>query len=242
MALGKSSNESNWISFSDIMTGLMVIFMFIAISYMYEVQKKQHERDLIFEEFKETKKNLYSELKKEFNEDFKDWDVEMSEDLSIKFINAKVLFEENKYEIKPGFKKILDKFLPRYFDILLKEEFREKIAEVRIEGHTDPHRSTGYDNDRYIGNVILSQRRSAQVLKHFRNMSYYHQLSDSNEQKLQFWITANGLSYGRPLDSDKKLTEIKEEINDALSRRVEFKVVTKSESLIEEVLKNLEKR
>ena len=42
-------NESNWRSFSDVMTGLMVIFMFIAISYINEVQKKQQQRDIIFE-------------------------------------------------------------------------------------------------------------------------------------------------------------------------------------------------
>ena len=48
-------NESNWRSFSDVMTGLMVIFMFIAISYINEVQKKQQQRDIIFEEFKATK-------------------------------------------------------------------------------------------------------------------------------------------------------------------------------------------
>ena len=55
-------NESNWRSFSDIMTGLMVIFMFIAISYINEVQKKQQQRDIIFEEFKATKEELFSEL------------------------------------------------------------------------------------------------------------------------------------------------------------------------------------
>jgi len=38
-----SDGESNWISFSDVMTGLMVVFMFIALSYIMEVQKKQNE-------------------------------------------------------------------------------------------------------------------------------------------------------------------------------------------------------
>ena len=63
-------NESNWRSFSDIMTGLMVIFMFIAISYINEVQKKQQQRDIIFEEFKATKEELFSELENSFKDDF----------------------------------------------------------------------------------------------------------------------------------------------------------------------------
>ena len=130
-------NESNWISFSDIMTGLMVIFMFIAISYIVEVQKKQKERDVIFEEFKATKEQLYSELENTFKDDFKEWQVELDKDLSIKFTNPEVLFESGQTDIRPYFSKILDDFLPRYFDILLQEKYTDKIAEIRIEGHTD---------------------------------------------------------------------------------------------------------
>lgn len=242
MALGKTnSNESNWISFSDIMTGLMVIFMFIAISYIVEVQEKQQERDIIFEEFKATKEDLFAELDKEFKDDFKEWDVELDKDLSIKFTNPDVLFQSGKSDIRPNFAQILDEFLPRYFDVLLQQKYTDKIAEIRIEGHTDTVPAPQYDSDPYIGNVKLSQLRSAEVLKYFRDMPYYEQLSDSTEQKLQFWITANGLSYGRTLDSDKKLTTISgNSVNNRFSRRVEFRIITTSESLIERVLKEID--
>jgi outer membrane protein OmpA-like peptidoglycan-associated protein len=243
MASGKNNgNEGNWISFSDIMTGLMVIFMFIAISYIVEVQKKQQERDLIFEEFKATKEMLYAELEKEFRDDFREWKVELDKDLSIKFANPEVLFESGKSEIRPNFEQILNEFLPRYFSILLQSKYEKKIAEIRIEGHTDVVPATQFDADPYIGNVKLSQLRSAEVLKYFRQMPYYEQLSDSTEQKLQFWITANGLSYGRTLDSEKQLTAITgKSINNEFSRRVEFRIITTSESLIERVLKEIGK-
>ena len=91
-------NESNWRSFSDIMTGLMVIFMFIAISYINEVEKKQKQRDIIFEEFKATKEELFSELENSFKDDFNEWEVELDKDLSIKFTNPEVcLIRSNKY-------------------------------------------------------------------------------------------------------------------------------------------------
>jgi outer membrane protein OmpA-like peptidoglycan-associated protein len=243
MASGKAkSNEGIWMSFSDIMTGLMVIFMFIAISYIVEVQKKQQERDIIFEEFKATKEMLYAELEKEFKDDFKEWKVELDKDLSIKFTNPDVLFQSGKSDIRPNFTQILNKFLPRYFNILLQTKYREKIAEIRIEGHTDFVAAPQYDSDPYIGNVKLSQLRSAEVLKYFRKMPYYEQLSDSTEQQLQFWITANGLSYGRTLDSEKQLTAISgNSINNEFSRRVEFRIITTSESLIERVLKEIGK-
>lgn len=243
MALGKTNgNESNWMSFSDIMTGLMVIFMFIAISYIVEVQKKQKERDIIFEEFKATKEQLYAELEKEFKDDFKDWEVELDKDLSIKFTNPDVLFQSGKSDIRPNFAEILNEFLPRYFDVLLQNKYKEKIAEIRIEGHTDAVPAPQYDADPYIGNIKLSQLRSAEVLKYFRKMPYYEQLSDSTEQQLQFWITANGLSFGRTLDSNKELTALSgNPINNEFSRRVEFRIVTTSENLVERVLKEIGK-
>lgn len=245
MAIHKGYNkggESNWISFSDIMTGLMVIFMFIAISYIVEVQKKQKEVEIIFEEFKATREQLYSELDCEFKDDFKNWKVELDKDLSIKFTNPDVLFESGQKTIRPEFLLILDDFLPRYFKVLMQEKYSDKIAEIRIEGHTDTVPAPKFDQDPYISNIILSQLRSAQVLKHFRKMGYYKNLSKKDEMRLQFWLTANGLSYGRTLDSEKKLTAISgNSANNNLSRRVEFRIITTSESLVERVLKEIGK-
>ena len=132
MSLSKNgnNNEGNWISFSDIMTGLMVIFMFIAISFIVQVNKEKEERDIIFEEFKATKEMLYAELENEFKEDFKKWEVELDKDLSIKFTNPDVLFASGKSEIRPYFEDILNSFLPRYFDVLLQEKYKNKIAEI----------------------------------------------------------------------------------------------------------------
>jgi outer membrane protein OmpA-like peptidoglycan-associated protein len=237
-----SDEESSWVSFSDIMTGLMVIFLFIAISYMIEIQKKQQQRDIIFEEFKATKEKLYAELENEFKDDFKEWQVELDKDLSIKFTNPEVLFESGKTNIRPYFAGILDKFLPRYFNILKQSRYINKIVEIRIEGHTDAVPAPDYNNDPYIGNVILSQLRSAKVLEYFRSMEYYKSLSRADEKRLQFLLTANGLSYGRTLDDNKNLTALTElPVNNSFSRRVEFRIITSSEALVDKVLKDISK-
>lgn len=234
---GQEESGNPWVSFSDIMTGLMVIFMFIAISYILEIQRKQAERDDILREFMETREELYFELDSVFHDDFEDWGVIFDKDLSIKFINPEVLFASGKTRIRSRFRKILDDFLPRYFDILLQDKYRDKIAEVRIEGHTDSIPAYEYDPDPYIGNVILSQLRATEVLKYFRNMDYYKNLPPEDERTVQFWLTANGLSYGRTLDSNKQLTYESGLPSDRrLSRRVEFKVVPTSEKLIEKVV------
>jgi outer membrane protein OmpA-like peptidoglycan-associated protein len=243
MARRKSkSSESNWIFFSDVMTGLMVIFMFIAISYISEVRKEQEQQNIVFEEFKATKDQLFSELKNTFKDDFKEWDMVLDNDLSIKFTNPEVLFQPAQVYIRPKFAAILDDFLPRYFEVLLQEKYRDRIAEIRIEGHTDNKPAYRYDDDPYIGNVILSQLRSAQVLKYFRRLPFYRNLNDDQEERLQFLTTANGLSYGRTLDANGELTvESNEEVNNKLSRRVEFRIITSTEALVEKVIKQLEK-
>jgi len=229
--------ESHWISFSDIMTGLMIIFMFIAISYIMESER---QRNKIFVEFQNTKNNLYNELDSSFHDDFEEWEVILDNDLSIKFVNEDFLFESGESRIKGKFKTILEEFLPRYFDIILQDKYIDNIAEIRIEGHTDTIPYPTRDPDPYIANIKLSQERSAAVLKYFRNMDYYTMLSKENSEQLRFLLTANGLSYGKTVGNDRRLTYItKKPINNDYSRRVEFRIITTSEKLIEKVLTDL---
>src|SRR5687767_9272456 len=106
-----SANKDNyWIPLSDLMTVLMVIFLFISVSYMLDVRNKQAEKDRLFEDFKKVKLDLLKELQTEFKDDFKKdkWDALLdSSDLSIKFVNERVLFEYDKSELKQEFKSTL---------------------------------------------------------------------------------------------------------------------------------------
>ena len=46
-----SKKESFWIPYADLMTVLMVIFLFISLSYMGLVQFQKKQQDKIFEEY-----------------------------------------------------------------------------------------------------------------------------------------------------------------------------------------------
>lgn len=226
--------ESYWISLSDIMTGLMVIFMFIAISYIKQVQDKQKETDALIEEYQQTVIALYEKLKIEFEEDFKaeNWNAKIDEDLSIQFLNERVLFQEGQSRIRTKFREILDDFFPRYIEILLDERFIDKIAEVRIEGHTN---SVGG----YMSNVYLSQQRTANVLDYilFDGTETYEELPTAQQDLVRYWFTANGFSFGRTLDSDGNFTINSNATEDKkLSRRVEFRIITKTEELIKKII------
>jgi outer membrane protein OmpA-like peptidoglycan-associated protein len=238
----KIKQESSWISFTDLMTALMVIFMFIAISYIMEVDKDKKKIELILEEYQKNKINLYNDLKSEFENDFKDWEVILNNDLSVQFTNPDILFDSGDKYLTKKFEDILGDFIPRYFNILLSPKYENKISEIRIEGHTDKVRAPKYDKDSYISNVKLSQARATEVLKNFKFSDYYKNLDIKTKEELQFMLTANGLSFGRMLDSNKELVKFsKNKPNRKFSRRVEFKIIPKTEEAVYKVLNELKK-
>jgi outer membrane protein OmpA-like peptidoglycan-associated protein len=235
-----NKKDNFWIPYADLMTVLMVVFLFISIAYMGLVQFQKKEQDKIFEEYKNSKESLYNDLNKEFSDDFRKWNLELDKDLTIKFTNPEVLFESGKSDITPKFQSILSEFFPKYLSIILQKKYKDKIAEIRIEGHTD-NVAIYATQDAYIDNVKLSQDRSRNVLFFLRQLEFYKNLDYKKEKMLQFWITANGLSYGRTLDDNKNLTYTSNKpINKKNSRRVEFKIVTSSEKLVDKVLKDMQ--
>ena len=120
------SKHNVWMSVSDLMTGLMVIFLFVAIAYMSRVEQNQ----TVLTDYVETRKQLHEKLVKEFEGDTLRWQMTIGKDLSMKFNNPTVLFEQGSWALTGEFKSILDEFLPRYFDILLNDELSEKIKEI----------------------------------------------------------------------------------------------------------------
>lgn len=228
-----------WLSVSDLMTGLMIIFLFVAIAYISRVQKNQ----TVLTDYIETKNELHGKLVKEFKGDTLKWQMEIGKDLTMKFKNPTVLFESGSSQLKPQFKQILDEFLPRYFNILLNDSLRSNIQEIRIEGHTDDVPIPKNDPDPYIANAQLSQERSLSVLKYFRSMPVFFTYTDEQKKLLEYWLTANGLSYGKALDANGDFIIVSgKEINREYSRRVEFRIVTSGDDVLENfVNKNIDK-
>ncbi len=225
------ANKHNvWMSVSDLMTGLMIIFLFIAISYISRVKKNQN----VLSNYVETRQKLHEKLVNEFKGDTAVWQMSIGKDLSMKFNNPTVLFASSSYELTPQFKLILDKFLPKYLDILLNDSLRKNIQEIRIEGHTDDVKYDQYDKDPYIANAILSQQRALSVLRYLRQMPSFQRYTHDEKQLLEYWFTANGLSYGKALDTNGAYTiKSGKPIDATRSRRVEFRIITTGEEVLE---------
>ena len=66
-----ASKHNVWMSVSDLMTGLMIIFLFIAIAYMRQVQENQ----TVLTDYVETRTKLRDKLKSEFKDRPEDWQL-----------------------------------------------------------------------------------------------------------------------------------------------------------------------
>lgn len=220
--------EEHWIPLSDLMAGLMMIFMLIAIVFMVKVESDAKKvKDIAFI-YDEMKARLYQDLYSEFEKNLPDWGAELDQDLTFRFKEPSVLFDTGKDSLKPRFIKILNDFFPRYIRILSNDQYRDSIEEIRIEGHTSSvWTGSTNSNEAYFFNMALSQSRTRSALQ------YVLTLPQVREQQswLRAHLTANGLS------SSKLIYHANGTENKEGSQRVEFRVRTNADARISEILK-----
>lgn len=236
----EKETEEHWVSISDVMAGLMVIFLFIAISYMVHINRETEQKNRTTEQIKgkfSAYKNLRGDLSAKLHTEFEGTTIKKTqfrsvwrghldvETLSIRF---KKPFSQGNAAVPNAFKNVLRDFFPRYIAILTKAEYKDGIDEIRIEGHTS---SEWFDrvgrDEAYYNNMELSQDRSRNVLQYV--LEIRHPTIIDNKEWLKKYLTANGLS------SSKLIFDPNGKQNREESRRVEFRVVTKSEKLIDAI-------
>lgn len=225
--------DENYIAFSDIMTCLMIIFLFVAISYIMEVFSTNFIKDEMYNTITE---KMINELEKN--------NVKLGKDLSLKFFNndknnKDVLFETGAKEMTDNFKTKVSEIWPLYQNIITQDTLLNYISEIRIEGHTDtlPPKNLVFNSYEY--NLNLSSLRAQQVLKFIKDQPSYLGLDSTKKSRLQYLLTANGMSYSRALNDSNEVAYLSnnKSINQDKSRRVEFRIVTTNQKLIESLIK-----
>ena len=221
-------DSDHWMSVSDLMSGLMIVFLFISIALM---RTAFIERDKIKEvavTYQERQVALYDALKSEFSQDLDKWNAEIDPaTLSFKFKSPDILFVTGSADLRPVFRDVLSDFFPRYLKVL--SGFQDSISEVRIEGHTSSKWNQNSSPDEaYFRNMALSQERTRSVLLYVQMLK-----AVSNERD---WVRKNvaavGFSSSRLVLNDQGLED-----EDA-SRRVTFRVITNAETQIRRILED----
>ena len=145
--------------------------------------------------------------------------------------SSDVLFRYNSASLTADSKEILKNIIPMYLDVLLQDQFRDYIAEIIIEGHTDT-------DGGYQSNMELSYARANAVADFCLNKR--NGLSETEIEQLQKILTVNGKSWSSPVYQKDGFGNPTQEVDMPASRRVEIKFRLKEDEMIEKIAGILE--
>lgn len=224
----ETEEVSYWLSYSDMMAALLLVFVLIISFTMLQARLEYEEKTAQIVKQQETidrligvKGDIINALVVEFDDS--GLAVKIDESTGAIMFDSELLFDPNKSILKQNSKDFLDSFLPKYFTILLGDRFKDSVAEIIIEGHTAEFGT-------YMACLQLSQSRAFSVANYaVRDDSVLKDYIDLND--LRSVLTVNGRAYFDPIyDKDGNYDMI-------ASRRVEIKFRLKNEDIIDEMKK-----
>ena len=235
---------SYWISFSDLMAGLLLVFILLLIGSLIisRGQLEQQEAELreTMEELEALDANVAEILGvratiiERLRDQFEDTDAEIRFDDATGAIQlgSGILFDEGSARLSGQGQKTLEQFIPMYFDALLgNDELREHVGQIVFEGHTNSNFSGSDDPaEAYLFNLQLSQDRAYEAMEYV----IANQLGDKyNAKEL---LAAVGYSSSRLLykESDPTVEDTER------SRRIEIRFRLKDEEAMEELRRLIE--
>lgn len=218
--------DDHWLAVSDLMSGLMIVFLFIAVALMLSATEERDRMKEVAVAYQEDQVAIYEALEAEFVRDLSRWNAEIDkETLTFVFNSPEVLFAKGKASLSPHYKALLYDFFPRYMRVLAK--FQHSITEVLIEGHTSSDWSgSSTATDAYFKNMSLSQDRTRSVLE------FIYQLPKVSGY--QDWIKKHIAAVG--FSSSQLLLDVQGNEDAGRSRRVTFRVITNAELKIKQIL------
>lgn len=224
----KNSQEDgeHWLSISDLMSGLMIVFLFISIAFMRYISIEKDKIRNIAVAYQENQVSIYNALNQEFKKDLNKWDATIDPNaLTFQFNSPEVLFATGKHDITDKFSDILSDFIPRYLHVL--EQYKPSIQEIRIEGHTSSEWHNANTDKAYFFNMKLSQGRTIAVLEYIYKLPA---LSEIQREWIKSSFAAVGFSSSKVKFDDKGIED------KVRSRRVTFRVITNADIQIIKIL------
>ncbi|MBK9488796.1 MAG: hypothetical protein IPO07_08360 [Haliscomenobacter sp.] len=231
MARFNAEEEFSWISISDIMSGLMMVFLFVAVLYMINVEHKQNDLDKILKETGMNADSLVHFIPKLKRANL----LLQNKQDSISRIIAQ--YRDNKSAIYRQIKNQMGSDLQRWGAEVDPQTLtiRFKGAQTKFDPGVD-ELSIGFQNvlDEFIpkflqivtnnrfvrdilevrieGHAIVtdqgfetifkgSQNRARNVLHYVRNSAAYQNLPSAKRRSLDFKLTATGMGFNRMIDA-----------------------------------------
>ena len=183
---GKRADDTAfWISYSDLMTAMMIVFMLMVAISLLDIHEKQEQREMV-------RKEIVAELVSRLQQKYP---VTIDVQTETITISDGILFGFNEITLTEPGKEFLREFIPEYTDILLgNDRIKEHIAQIIIEGHADNVGSYEANLDKSLGRAYtVSTFLFSPMVAKF-----------ANREELKQILTANGRSNMEPKESAEK--------------------------------------
>lgn len=249
-----------WLSYSDLMAGMLLVFIVILIGTLYvaqsDLEARQKQLDIQEQQLHEAQaelQNAQSELK-HLNQNIADIlgvRAELMQRIRERFeqtggaisfddatgairLGDNILFAQGSAILTAQGAETLNQFLPVYFDALLGDpRLREHVDRITFEGHTNSDIIRGFNLERgYLSNLKLSQERAYHTMRHALETNGHRYPG------LKPLLAASGFSSSRLIYKDEART-----IEDKrASRRLEIRFRLKDEEALERLKELFDQR
>jgi chemotaxis protein MotB len=223
-----------WLSYSDLLAGLLMVFTLMLLAALYTYQSGVEG----VYEILSVRQEVIEDLQRQFQEG-ETRVVEVQPDGTVRFADQ-VLFEENSADLSPEGREQLQAFARQYVQLIFGtrdfEDFRRQLEAIVVEGHTN-------DNGSYVYNLALSQARAFAVMEVLLGEAAGYQA------QLQRYVTANGRSFAALVCQDSTVDQRAVELQDrcrghggvdkGASRRIEIRFQLRDGNLLQDLLELL---
>ena len=194
-----------WVGYADSLN--LFFISFLAISLILLANFAESDVTAVQESFSEV-------LVETIGADrLKKWDAEVLTDGTVRFNKPDNQFGTGSAILKEQFKSDLNEFVPLYLQVMNMPQFKGKVNEIHIDGHTSAiWNSQTPEREAYFLNMVLSQARTVNTLQFVLS----HPAIAKDYEWYRKHIVSNGYSSSRPKIDNPIAPE---------NQRVEFKVI-----------------
>jgi len=224
----QSQEEGNeyWISFSDLMSAILILFILAALALVVELSKTQKEITTAIEQvagLEQVKASLLSELQIDLKQ--QGISVEITDNKSVMRIpDTTLAFATNKATLTTPLEETVTKIGQTIYSAIIKGNRWKAFDTILVEGHTDV-RSTAKER----GNQGLSTDRANEILRLWeKKLPADKQLTALKNGRGEFLLGSSGYGAKRPLQ--KEQTSEKEYRK---NRRIDIRFMTRTPALHE---------
>ncbi|MDM4765982.1 flagellar motor protein MotB [Pelomonas sp. SE-A7] len=191
-----------WISFADLMTALMVLFLVVMGVALLAVTKNVTEREKKEEQHRQDIERILDR----FEEAAKRHEgIKVDRSRSVIDFGDRARFALAKFNLAPEQEEVLRQFVPEILTLANDDLGKRVLKRVVVEGYTD---KTGT----YLSNLNLSLQRSQRVLCTMFASTGPSLLSEGQKENVRRLFLVGGYSFNAAKDTDEE------------SRRVEMRI------------------